>query len=239
MTLILADILSNFSLHLRRDFMKKNQPLVSCIMPTANRQKFIPLAIDYFLQQDYLNTELIIVDDGIESSIALIPKNPKIKYFYTQPLGTIGLKRNYACERANGDIIAHWDDDDWYAPQWISRQVEAQSTSGADITGLNKVIFYSPSVNKHWMYEDTDINMPWLCGATMAYKKSFWERYHFIDIQVGEDYDFVWKSGGKVFAFDYLEGFVAILHAHNTSIKPVENPKHKKNAMKWVEQINK
>jgi len=212
-----------------------NQPLVSCIMPTANRQKFLPFAIDYFLQQDYSNAELIIIDDGNQSSSSIIPDNPKIKYFYSEPLGTIGLKRNYACEKAQGEIIMHWDDDDWYAADWISRQVDALSNSGADITGLNRVVFYSPSVDKRWMYEDTDMEKPWLCGATMAYKKTFWQSHPFIDIQVGEDYDFVWNSKAKTFALDYMQGFTAILHAHNTSIKPVENPKHKKHASGWQE----
>lgn len=208
-------------------------PLVSCIMPTANRQKFIPLAISYFKAQDYPNAELVIIDDGLESSANLIPEDPKVRYFYTAPLGTIGVKRNYACEKAQGDIIMHWDDDDWYAADWISKQVNALTNSEADITGLNQVIFYSPSVDKRWMYEDKDMEKPWLCGATMAYRKSFWQAHPFIDIQVGEDYDFVWNSGAKTHALDYLTGFVAILHAHNTSIKPVEEIRHKKNGTTW------
>jgi len=212
-----------------------NLPLVSCIMPTANRQKFIPFAIDYFLKQDYPNAELVIIDDGIESVASLIPDNPKIKYFYTEPLGTIGVKRNYACEKASGEIIMHWDDDDWYAPDWISKLTDALLTSGADITGLNRVVFYSPSVNKHWMYEDSEEDKPWLCGATMTYRKSFWQQHPFIDLQVGEDYDFVWNSGAKIFALEYTEGFAALLHAHNTSIKPIEDPRHKKYATNWTE----
>jgi hypothetical protein len=28
---------------------------------------------------------------------------------------SIGLKRNLTCEEAGSPIIAHWDDDDWYA----------------------------------------------------------------------------------------------------------------------------
>lgn len=215
--------------------MIDNLPLVSCIMPTANRAKFIPLAVDYFFNQDYENKELIIVDDGIEPIDSILPSDSRIKYYYDKAIGTIGVKRNYACERANGDIIMHWDDDDWYAKDWISKQVEALLTSGADITGLNRVVFYSPSVNKRWMYEDTDEDKPWLCGATMAYWKTLWEKHPFIDIQVGEDYDFVWNSGAKIFALDYFAGFVALLHPNNTSIKPVENPKHKKNASGWVE----
>ncbi|WP_158797408.1 glycosyltransferase family A protein [Pedobacter sp. L105] len=208
-------------------------PLVSCIMPTANRQKYISFAIDYFLKQSYPNAELVIIDDGIKSVASLIPDHPKIRYFYSDPIGTIGIKRNHACEKSSGEIIMHWDDDDWYAPEWISRQVDALITSNADITGLNRVIFYSPTIEARWVYEDLDIEKPWLCGATMAYKKSFWQDNQFIDLQVGEDYDFVWNSKAKIFAHDYFEGFVAILHPNNTSIKPVENPKHKKNPTLW------
>lgn len=211
------------------------QPLVTCITPTANRQKYLPLAIQYFLAQDYPNKEMVIIDDGTYSSASLIPLNEEIKYFYfPNKLGTIGVKRNIACEKANGEIIINWDDDDWYAPDWISRQVNAQLTSGADITGLNVVDFYSPMVDGRFRYQDLDTDKPWLCGATMAFRKSFWEQHKFIDLQVGEDYDFVWNSGGKVFPLNYHAGFTAILHAHNTSIKPVENPKHKKHAEAWT-----
>jgi glycosyltransferase involved in cell wall biosynthesis len=214
-------------------------PLVTCITPTANREKYLPLAISYFLQQDYINAEMVIIDDGIYSLSHLIPNNKKIKYHYfNQRIGTIGSKRNLACEKALGEIIVHWDDDDYYAPDWISQQVSAQIKSGADITGLNKVDFYSPTVDKKWRYEDLDTEKPWLCGATMAYKKKLWERYKFIDLQVGEDYDFVWNSGGSVYAFDYLSGFVSILHAHNTSLKPIENPRHKKHSEPWTAGLN-
>jgi glycosyltransferase involved in cell wall biosynthesis len=212
-----------------------NHPCVSCIMPTANRQKYLPLAVNYFLSQDYKNSELIIIDDGLQSAEDLLPKDPKIRYYYIPPVGTIGKKRNYACELAKGEIILHLDDDDWYASDWITKHVNALTTSGADITGLNRVIFYSPALNQRYMYEDVEEDKPWLCGATMAYRKTFWENYKFVDLQVGEDYDFVWNSGGTIFPLDYLGGFIAILHAHNTSIKPVENPRHKKHAQAWKE----
>ena len=48
--------------------MEHNPPtLVSCIMPTASRRRFVPLAIRYFLSQDYPNKELLILDDGDDS----------------------------------------------------------------------------------------------------------------------------------------------------------------------------
>ena len=209
------------------------QPLVSCIMPTANRSKFIPSAINYFLNQDYPNKELIIIDDGKESVAHLIPKDSKIHYFFTNPVGTIGVKRNVACEKANGEIIMHWDDDDYYAPDWINILVNGLQTSGADIAGLNRVLFYSAITDQKFVYEDSEEDKPWLCGATMTYWKSFWKLHPFPDLQVGEDYSFVWNTKAKVFAVDYFYGFTSILHPHNTSIKPIENPRHKKNPQVW------
>lgn len=58
-----------------------NPPLVSCIMPTANCQKHIPFALSYFMSQDYLNAELVIIDDGKESIAAVLPEDPIIRHF--------------------------------------------------------------------------------------------------------------------------------------------------------------
>lgn len=210
-------------------------PLVSCIMPTANRQKFVPLAIDNFLNQDYPNAELIVVDDGKESIRALIPANQKIRYFYSHSISTIGKKRNFACEQAYGEIIMHWDDDDWYAPDWVNKQLQALEESNADICGLDEITFFSPLVQKFWKYVDRGNERPWLSGATMAYKKKFWEQHPFKDIQIGEDYDYIWNTGATIFAHSYSEGFIATLHADNTTLKPFENPTHKKHAEKWMD----
>jgi glycosyltransferase involved in cell wall biosynthesis len=205
-------------------------------MPTANRQKYIPLAIDYFLNQSFRDAELVIIDDGKESIKPLLPDHRRISYyFYPESLGTIGVKRNIACEKAKGEVIMHWDDDDYYGYEWIRKSLSALENSGADICGLNKILFYSPVAGKFWDYIDTENERPWLSGATMTYLKSFWKSHPFKDIQVGEDYDYIWNTGAKIFAHDYNEGFIATLHAHNTTLKPFENPKLKKHATQWMD----
>ena len=207
---------------------------VSCIMPTANRPNFVVLSVDYFLNQDFRDAELIIIDDGIIPVKSLIPNHHRIKYHYTDPLGSIGRKRNYACEQAKGEIIMHWDDDDWYAWNWISKQIMAVNSSNADICGLNEITFFSPLVNKFWTYADKNQIRPWLCGATLAYKKSFWLNHPFKDLQIGEDYDYIWNMGASIYAHEYSKGFVSTLHNANTTLKPFENPKHKKHAVEWM-----
>lgn len=209
----------------------EQQPLVSCIMPTANREKYVPYAIKYFLDQDYPNKELIIIDDGKYSVANLIPIDPRIHYQYIRPLGSIGLKRNYACAQARGEIIIHWDDDDWHAKNWISAEVYFLLTYGVDMTGIQHVNYYSAINNQFGLVirRYTGPNpLNWVHGSTLAYWKSFWEKHPFKDLNVGEDDDFIQNNEANLYIHDYKDGFVCILHPHNTVFRDFENPKYKK-----------
>jgi glycosyltransferase involved in cell wall biosynthesis len=207
------------------------QPVVSCIMPTANRQKYIPFAIKHFLAQDYDFKELIIIDDGRESIERLLPKEDNIKYNYSLKVKSVGTKRNLACDIATGDIIVHWDDDDWYAPDWLSRQVDILRSSAADICGIEHVNFYSTITDTLWKGTSLNRNNPnyraFLYGATLSYPKAFWQKNPFQDRKAGEDSEFLNSLGAKLYAHDYIDGFIAILHPNNTTRKYFENPIHK------------
>jgi glycosyltransferase involved in cell wall biosynthesis len=215
------------------------QPLVSCIMPTANRKHLVPLAIEYFLQQDYSNIELIIIDDGEESVASLIPSRSNIKYFHNRGPSSIGSKRNTACEKSLGEIIVHWDDDDWYASNWVSYQVSSLICSGADVCGLNKIRYFMPLENERWTYSANEKDEPWVYGGTFAYWKSFWSDHKFENMQAGEDNYFIRNSGAKIFAHQYTSGYVAIVHHNNIGIEPFQNPREKILVAKWWKEINK
>jgi glycosyltransferase involved in cell wall biosynthesis len=213
------------------------QPFVSCIMPTANRPQFLRYAIDYFLQQDYLDSELIILDDGKESSQLFIPENARIRYFYKDYEQLLGTKRNFCCEQANGEIIVHLDDDDWYEKDWITSQVEALLNSDADITGLCDVDFFLNTSNQHWEYKDDKEARPWVYGATLAYRKSFWEQNKFHEMNVGEDNDFIWRSNAKIYSHDYTAGYLGIIHRENAGIIPFESPRNKQQVARWIKVL--
>ncbi|HEX5104303.1 MAG TPA: glycosyltransferase, partial [Pirellulaceae bacterium] len=97
-------------------------PLVSCIMPTGDRREFAILAIRCFLEQDYGQKELVIVDDGAIPLAADELNNPQIRCIRLSARASIGAKRNLACREARGAIIVQWDDDDWHGPRRLSRQ---------------------------------------------------------------------------------------------------------------------
>src|SRR5258708_4663268 len=110
--------------------MEAETPLVSCIMPTADRRRFVPLALHYFMAQDYANRELVVLDDGADSIADLMPDDPRVRYERLAGRRSLGEKRNLCIERARGELIMHWDDDDWMAPHRISYQVAELQRTG-------------------------------------------------------------------------------------------------------------
>src|ERR1700737_3428109 len=127
-------------------------PLASCIMPTANRRRFVPEAIRYFLAQDYPNKELIVIDDGAAAVADLMPEDERIRYIRLPCNTVLGEKRNRAADEARGEVIVHWDDDDWNAPWRLGYQIEELQTSGADLCGLAQILFYAPAEQRAWEY---------------------------------------------------------------------------------------
>lgn len=201
-------------------FVQSDQPLVSCIMPTADRRSYVPQAIRIFQRQDYPNLELVIVDDGNDSIADCVPHDSRIRYFRLERKMTIGAKRNFACEQAQGEMIVHWDDDDWY-PTWrVRAQVNALIHESAAICGTSRLYYCDPGANRAWLYSCNTFKPSWVAGNTLAYRHSFWEGHKFADLQVGEDSRFVWNAAGNRISDLNDPGLcVATVHAGNTSAK--------------------
>ncbi len=194
-------------------------PLVSCIMPTYNRRKFVPYAIDYFLRQQYSNKELIIIDDGDDIIEDLVPSNTSIRYYKLDKKITLGAKLNLACNYAKGDIIANWDDDDWYAPSRLQYQVDALNNK-IDVCGINNLLYYDLHNNTGYRYVYPANQKMWLLGSSLCYKKKLWHHNRFADINVGMDGLFVWATApGNVKALSDSTMSVHMIHEDNVSPK--------------------
>lgn len=202
---------------------KTLQPLVSCIMPTYNRREFVPLAIQYFLRQDYAERELIIVDDGTDRIEDLLPNDKCIRYYRLSDKITLGAKLNLACEYARGTIIAHWDDDDWYATRRLSYQVEDLLHEGADVCGINKLLYYDLRTGKAYQYIYPTDQRVWLLGSSLCYKKDLWLGNRFKEIDVGVDGLFVWAiSPERIVVHSDSTFAVFMIHKHNVSPKKTD-----------------
>lgn len=204
-----------------------SEPLVSCIMPTANRPHLVPQAITYFLRQTYPNRELIILDDGTESVANLIPADPRIRYVRMNEKKSMGAKHNIACEMAKGDIIVHWDDDDWMSDSRLSYQVaDLLSRSSNSLLGLSRLIYYDPRKNSSWEYVYPPGQRAWVCGNTFCYRKPLWRRNPFPSRNEGADTMWVWSlKEASISAHSENSFYISIIHTKNTSPKRTNQPR--------------
>ena len=198
-------------------------PLVSCIMPTKNRRRFVAQSLRYFEEQDYPNKELIIVDDGDDLVVDLAAQRPGVYYLAPQYVHTVGAKRNIACEAAHGDIICHWDDDDWYGPSRLSYQVELLAKGKADITGLHLHSVLDLQCMQGWQCADATEPTSGVDGmhyGTALYWKYLWmDRARFCDSPKGDDGSgFIRRlvnSGARAYTLPCMKHQVYVRHGRN------------------------
>ena len=104
------------------------EPLVSCLMVTADRKQLMRRSVHCFMTQNYTNRQLVVVDDGKEDLSDVLQEVPvnQLKYIRLEDGGdaTLGELRNLSLKEADGDFLVQWDDDDWYHPDRIGIQSE-------------------------------------------------------------------------------------------------------------------
>jgi glycosyltransferase involved in cell wall biosynthesis len=104
--------------------------LVSVLIDTYNHECFIEEAISSVLAQDFPaeDREILVVDDGSTD------RTPKILSKFATDIqilrktnGGQGSAFNVGIPQCQGEIVAFLDGDDWWAPQKLSRVVQAMT----------------------------------------------------------------------------------------------------------------
>ena len=96
---------------------------VSVIIPTHNRIRTLPRALDSVLAQTRTVDEIIVVDDGSTDSTAdlVLDNYPEVTLLQQPNLG-VSAARNHGIREATSDWIALLDSDD----RWLPAKLEAQ-----------------------------------------------------------------------------------------------------------------
>jgi glycosyltransferase involved in cell wall biosynthesis len=169
--------------------------LVSCIMPTRDRPEFVRQAVSLFARQDYAERELIVVDDGDRSVEHIVAHVPNARYIRVAERGSIGAKRNRACTEARGTVIVQWDDDDWYAANRLTRQVQPILDGRADVTAFRAGIVADLTDGTFWQCDDAlhrRLFVGNVHGGTLAFHRDVWARKaRYPDRSIAEDAAFL------------------------------------------------
>ena len=89
--------------------------MISAIISTYNREKYLPKLFKSICEQDYINFEILIIDNNSpgntkELATNFIKSNPKleIRYFLETQQG-LSFGRNRGIKEAKGDFIIFLD----------------------------------------------------------------------------------------------------------------------------------
>lgn len=222
---------------------------VSVITPTRNRQHYLPGLAESFRAQNHDDKELIILDDSPTPSTVMATiaaDDLRISYrFSPEPL-SIGAKRNLLVDLCTGEQIVQFDDDDYYAPHYLSYMSEkldkvdfftlsgwylldlASSFFGYWDTAVALPVHYAVGpgqpahlTNEAFLQDPAFLDNVWGFGFSYAFRKEAAVRTRFADRDWGEDYDFFLRlrdAGFSAEAAPDTSGLVLhVIHGDNSS----------------------
>jgi glycosyltransferase involved in cell wall biosynthesis len=101
-----------------------NLPMVSCIVPVFNGERFVGEALNSILDQTHRPLEVIVVDDGSTDGTAQAVRAFGDPVFYIHQVNAGPAEaRNRGVECGRGDFYAFLDADDLWHPEKLRRQL--------------------------------------------------------------------------------------------------------------------
>ena len=191
-------------------------PMVSIICST-NRDADLDHLLAQVAAQTYEDVELLVLGHGIEiadgfEQRAQLAGVEKVTVLHREGTESLGECLNTLIGAATGDIIAKFDDDDYYMPNYLRDQVNTLVNMNADLVGKGSIYFYLPGADviaRRWKHQE-HIWRNFVAGATFVGWREVFIETPFADRTRGEDSDFLLKlerKGRKVYSadsFNYL-----------------------------------
>ena len=191
-------------------------PLVSVVLTTRDRPRFLHVALACYRHQTYRARELIVVDDGDaypahEDAVAAAGG----RLIRAEPGTPLGTKLNLGVGAAQGTLCQKMDDDDWYAPRFLETMVSALLSSQRVVCRptfafLMPFLFFD--VAQWEVRRSVGNNIP---GATLLFGHEDWEERGFRALPRDED---IWffldqtRAGVRPLPVRAPEVFLAVRH---------------------------
>lgn len=175
---------------------KSIRPVVSIIMPTFNREKYLRRSINSILKQTFTDWELLVVDDGssdgtfniVNDYISRFENIRYLKHSNRKP----ALATNAGVLAACGEYLAFIGSDDEYKPDHLKLHIEYLKNNpaiefiygGVEIVG-------SPYVkDKNDLTKKIHLSECAIGGTFFGKRKIFLELGGFRDLYYSDDSDF-------------------------------------------------
>jgi glycosyltransferase involved in cell wall biosynthesis len=104
-----------------------DRPLVSIVMPTYDRQQFLPPAVESIFAQTLRGWELIVADDGSSAPtleyLAALERDERVRVLRREHVGIPSSVRNAGISEARAPLVAFMDSDDLWHREKLEKQL--------------------------------------------------------------------------------------------------------------------
>lgn len=201
-------------------------PVVSIVLATRDRPRFLRLALRYFAWQTQPDRELIIIDDS--ATPANIKAGTGVRHIVLSEETPLGTKLNLGVDACRGRLVVKMDDDDYYARDFLARMVTASLRRPASaISFLQPFLFFDLN---SFSVRCADAGR--CSGATLTFWRELWEQRPFRDTSYAVDADFLLDNGadaGNDSTFTRVTGIESFLQVRHRT--------HTWNEMPWGESV--
>ena len=174
---------------------------ISVIIPTLNREKLLPRALESVFAQTQCPKEVIVVDNGsIDGTIPMLKRNyPEVRVFCEQKPG-VSAARNFGISVAKGRWIGFLDSDDEWHPGKLEKQVgKLKEAGGHRLVHTDEVWFRrGERINQHKKHTksggdifESSLKLCCISPSSALIKKTVFEALGGFDetLPACEDYD--------------------------------------------------
>jgi len=158
--------------------------LVSIICCTM-RPYYMENIFDNYDRQEYEDKQLIVIlnrdDMDIQQWRAKAREYKNVKIYRVSEKHRLGKCLNYGIRKAKYDILAKFDDDDYYAPHYLTEAMEALSNKRVSVVGKYTSFVYFEEKNALMLYRKGGEKKyrRKVKGGTLVFRRSVWEKVKF------------------------------------------------------------
>lgn len=201
--------------------IKSTANLSVSIIASTNKPKYMNNIFDNYKRQNYKNKELIIILNNNKIDIERWKKEKEkyenIRVFQIDENEDLSDCINFGVSKSSADLIAKFDDDDYYGPNYLNEAIEAITSTKAGVVGKSKYYAYFEDINKTGLRKKGSENKytNYIHGPTLVMKRSIIEEFKFINMSQGADQQFLKdcaKNGIKIHSTS-IKNFVYFRHS--------------------------
>ena len=200
-------------------------PLISCIIPTFNSEKYLEHALESVFSQTYRPIQVIIADDhSVDCTPDVAGRYGDRICFVSEKRDSPAATRNLGVDRSDGEFLAFLDPDDLWHSEKLSRQMARFSKRPElEISVTNARMFWDADIkDEERFYQDLPRSraVPGYATTTLLVRRAVFSKIGMFntDYFFGDSMDWFIRAREKGVVMELMEDVLTFHRMHDANL---------------------